>query len=135
MSHIFDSEVPFPNALMFLMSEDERLVEIPEIDGVANFWRTNTVLAQAVQHDIDGPIRLQIATTAPRELNMRPLYEGLMHSDRRALEIRNVYLERIFRFRTWSHDVKVSIWGDDPRQPERVLVQCPDIAGEIGHIG
>jgi hypothetical protein len=67
--------------------------------------RTDTVLAQAV------------------------LYQGLLHSDRRMLEVKNVYDECIVGFRTWSRDVRVMIWGDDPRQAERICGPVPRHGG------
>jgi hypothetical protein len=131
MSTVFDAVVPFPNALLYLFAENE--VEIPDIDGLGSYWRTDTVLAQAVQHDAEGDVQLRVTRTAPDEdAAMMVLYQGLLHSDRGMLEVRNVYDECIVGFRTWSRDVRVMIWGDDPRQAERIVVQCPGMAVEAG---
>lgn len=129
MSNIFEGTVAFPNVLMFLFSEDARHTQVPDIDGVANFWSTNNCWAQAVQHDAEGNVQISIDTNPP-DAALALLHEGALHSSRRLVEIQMVYIDTIARFRTWSSDIPIIIWGEDPRQPERILVQCPDIAGE-----
>ena len=36
MSNVFEGTVAFPNALMFLFSEDARHAQVPDIDGIAS---------------------------------------------------------------------------------------------------
>ncbi|MDQ0769565.1 hypothetical protein QF031_002314 [Pseudarthrobacter defluvii] len=60
MSTVFSATVPFPNALMWLMSEADKELVIPDIDGIANFWTSYNAWGVAVQHDVDGPVRVTI---------------------------------------------------------------------------
>lgn len=131
MSTPFEGTVAFPNALMFLCSEDVRQVEVPDIDGVANFWSTSSCWAQAVQHEAEGDVRLSIGTNPPDDPALALLHEGVLHSSRRLVEVQTVDIDTIARFRTWSSDIPISIWGDDPGQPERIVIQCPNIAMEV----
>lgn len=134
MSNIFEGIFSFPNALMFLFSEDARLVQVPDIDGVASFWSTDSAWAVAVQHDADGHVQIRVGTDPPDDPSLALLHEGVLHSSRRLVEIQTVHIDTIARFRTWSNDSLISIWGDDPRQPERILIHCPDIAASAGMV-
>ncbi|CAI3794224.1 hypothetical protein NKCBBBOE_01007 [Pseudarthrobacter sp. MM222] len=133
MSYIYEGSVAFPNALMLLIAEDYKQAEIPDIDGIANFWSTASVWAQAVQHVAEGDVLLRIGKNPPDDPALALLHQGVLHSSRRLVDIHTVYLDSIARFRTRSRDVPISIWGDDARQPERVVVQCQGIAEGVQH--
>jgi len=111
MSNIFEGTAAFPNALMFLFSEDARHTQVPDIDGVANFWSTDSCWAQAVQHDAEGDVQISIGTNPPDDPALALLHEGVLHSSRRLVEIQTVYIDTIARFRTWSSDIPIIIWG------------------------
>ncbi|WP_427134919.1 hypothetical protein [Pseudarthrobacter sp. S9] len=83
-------------------------------------------------HDSEGEVRLRVGTTADGDPNMLLLFEGILQSSRGWVEIGNVYNELTFGFRTTTDEVRISIWGDDPRQSERILVQCPDMVDLTG---
>ena len=123
----FKTVVAFPNALMWLMSEDNQELVIPDIDGVANFWTSQNAWGVAVQHDIDGPVTMTIAPTSPEDPSLMQLHEGLLHSSRRLIDVQTVHLDSIATFRVRTENAAISIWGDDPGQPEHVHIQCQDI--------
>lgn len=131
MSTAFQVTVAFPNGLMWLMSEDNKQLEIPDIDGVANFWSSHNAWGIAVQHDADGELQVSISDSPPDDSRLALLHEGVLQSSRRLINVETVYIDRIASFRTKLEDVPISIWGDDPRQPERVHIQCQDIDGEV----
>ncbi|WP_324642425.1 hypothetical protein [Pseudarthrobacter sp. LT1] len=123
----FSTTAAFPNALMWLMSEDDQELVIPEIDGVANFWTSQNAWGVAVQHDAEGEVELTIGPNPPEDPSLMQLHEGILHTGRRLIDVQTVYLDSIARFRTRSEDTPIRIWGDDPKQPEHVQIQCPDI--------
>ncbi|MHA7297683.1 hypothetical protein [Pseudarthrobacter sp. MDT3-1] len=131
MSGVFTATVAFPNALLWLMSEDSNQLQIPDIDGVANFWTSANVWGVAVQHDADGDVQVSIGTNPPEHPSLALLHEGVLHSGRQLIEVQTVYIDPVASFRTISTEVQISIWGDDPGQPERVHIQCKDIDGEV----
>ncbi|MFJ6272427.1 hypothetical protein QMY03_19055 [Arthrobacter sp. KFRI-F3372] len=124
---VFEGTVAFPNALMWLMSEDHQELVIPDIDGVANFWTSKNVWGVAVQHDIDGPVTVTVGAEEPQDPALMPLHEGILHTGRQLIDVQTVYLDSITRFKTNTQDAAIRIWGDDPGQPERVHIQCQDI--------
>lgn len=117
---IFELTTPFPNALMYLVLED--VPEVPDIDGIANLWRTESMVAQAVLHDAEGEVHLTVDQNEP-EQSMTVLFQGVLHSSRRRVEIWNVYIESLARFRTEADNFLVKIWGNDPRQSSEIHVQ------------
>lgn len=123
----FKTTVAFPNALMWLMSEDDRELVIPDIDGVANFWTSQNAWGVAVQHDAEGEVNLTIGPNPPQYPSLMRLHEGILHTGRRLIDVQTVYLDSVARFHTRTKDAAISIWGDDPGQPEYVHIQCPDI--------
>ncbi|WP_285248848.1 hypothetical protein [Pseudarthrobacter sp. efr-133-R2A-89] len=123
----FTATAPFPNALMWLTSEDAQELVIPDVDGVANIWTSENAWGVAVQPDIDGSVTLTIGPAAPDNTAMTLLHDGVLHSGRRLIEVQTVYLETIAWFRSTTHDVALRIWGDDPGQTEHIHIQCPDI--------
>ncbi|MFD0047006.1 hypothetical protein ACFVGV_17630 [Pseudarthrobacter scleromae] len=127
----FQATVAFPNGLLWLMSEDGKDLVIPDIDGVANFWSSHNAWGIAVLHDADGTVQVSIGDGTPDDPSLALLHEGVLHTSRQLVEVQTVYIDRIASFRTSSTDAAISIWGDDPRQPERVHIQCQDIDGEV----
>jgi hypothetical protein len=127
----FQAMVRFPNGLMWLMSEDARELEIPDIDGVANFWTSHNAWGVAVLHDAEGAVDVSIGHDPPADPSLALLHEGVLHSSRRQINVETVYIDRVACFRISSTDPTISIWGDDPRQPERIHIQCQDIDGEV----
>lgn len=119
--------VAFPNALMWLMSEDDGELVIPDIDGVANFWTSQNAWGVAVQHDAEGEVELTIGPNPPEDRSLMQLHEGVLHTRRRLIDVQTVYLDSIAKLRTKAQDAAIAIWGDDPRQPEHVHIQCQDI--------
>lgn len=130
MSH-FQATVRFPNGLMWLMSEDARELEIPDIDGVSNFWTSSNAWGVAVLHDAEGAVDVSIGHDPPADPSLALLHEGVLHSSRRQINVETVYIDQVASFSTTSEDAAISIWGDDPGQPERVHIQCRDIDGEV----
>ena len=122
MSHLLKTTASCPNALMLLITEDDPTV--PEIDGIANIWQSESMLALAVQHDVDGDVELQITNETPSASNMTLLFDGILPTGRRLVEVQTVYLDRITGIRTLTEELPVRIWGDDPRQPEHVVIEC-----------
>ena len=122
MSHLLKTTASYPNALMLLITEDDPTV--PEIDGIANIWQSESMLALAVQHDVDGDVELQITNETPSASNMTLLFDGILPTGRRLVEVQTVYLDRITGIRTLTEELPVRIWGDDPRQPEHVVIEC-----------
>lgn len=131
MSALLEGRFAFPNALMWLMSEVDKQLQVPDIDGVANFWTSENVWGVAVQHDAEGDVHVTIAADPPVDPSLMLLHEGVLHSSRRLIEVQTVYLDTIARFHSKSADAPISIWGDDPGQPERIHIQCGDITGEV----
>jgi hypothetical protein len=127
MSPAFTATVAFPNGLLWLMSEDSKQIEVPDVDGVANFWSTSNAWGVAVQHDADGEVQVSIGTNPPEDPTLALLHEGVLHSGRRLINVETVYIDRIACIGTRSEDVRIRIWGDDPSQPEHVHIQCQDI--------
>ena len=132
MSISFQATVRFPNGLLWLMSEENKQLEIPDIDGVANFWSSHNAWGIAVLHDADGAVDVSIGVAPPDDSRLALLHEGVLHSSRRLINVETVYIDRIASFRTASADVPICIWGDDPRQPDRIHIQCRDIR-EVRH--
>ncbi|MEO5319165.1 hypothetical protein PV761_11345 [Arthrobacter sp. CC3] len=122
MSHLFKTTASYPNALMLLITEDDPTV--PEIDRVSNIWQSESMLAIAVQHDAEGDVELQITNETPSTSNMTLLFHGLLPTGRRLVEIQTVYLDRITGIRTLTQELPLRIWGDDPGQPEHVVIEC-----------
>jgi hypothetical protein len=125
MSTLFRQRIAFPNALLLLETEDDP--EVPDVDGVANKWETASMLALAVQHDAEGDVDLRLVTTIPEEPELLLLFEGTLRSSRRLVQLITVYLDRIVGIRTLTQDLQLRVWGDDPRQPETVIVECLDL--------
>lgn len=122
MSPLFKTTAAYPNALMLLITEDDP--NVPDIDGIANIWQSESMLALAVQHDVDGDVELRITHEAPSSSKMILLFEGILPTGRRLVEIETVYLDRIAGIRTLTGELPIRIWGDDPRQPEHVVIEC-----------
>lgn len=127
----FQATVRFPNGLLWLMSEDGKELVIPDVDGVANFWASHNAWGVAVLHDADGAVEVSIGLDPPADPSMTLLHEGVLHSSRRLINVETVYIDRVASFRTKSEDVAISIWGDDPGQPERIHIQCWGIDREV----
>ena len=121
VSELFRQRVAFPNALMLLQTEDAP--EVPEIDGIANKWQTPSMLALAVLHDAEGQVDLQIRTDLPFP-KLLPLFDGRLRSTRQMVQLITVYLDVIANITTPSDHLDVRVWGDDPRQPEVVVIEC-----------
>ncbi len=124
MSTLLRQRVAFPNALLLLETEDDPVV--PDIDGMANKWETPNMLAIAVQHDVDGEVDLRIATAAP-DSGLVLLFEGTLLTSRRLVKLITVYLDPIASIRTLTEDVQFRVWGDHPREPEKVIIECLDL--------
>lgn len=122
MSHLLKTTASYPNALMLLVTEDNPTV--PEIDGAANIWQSESMLALAVQHDAEGDVELQITNETPSASNMALLFDGILPTGRRLVEVQTVYLDCVTGIRTLTEEPPLRIWGDDPRQPERVVIEC-----------
>lgn len=127
----FEATVAFPNGLLWLMSEESQQIEVPDVDGVSNFWTSRNAWGIAVLHDADGTVEVSIGHDPPTDPSLAMLHEGVLHSSRQLIEVQTVYIDPVARFRTRSTDPGISIWGDDPGQPERVHLQCRDIDGEV----
>ena len=127
----FTATAAFPNGLLWLMSEDSKQIEVPDVDGVANFWSSTNAWGVAVQHDADGEVEVTVSKDPPTNPALALLHEGVLHSSRQLIDVETVYVDRIATFRTRSTDAAIRIWGDDPGQPERVHIQCQDIDGEV----
>lgn len=127
MNDSFQATVAFLNGLMWLMSEDDKELVIPDVDGIANFWSSSNTWGIAVQHDADGELQVSLSAGPPDDPSLKLLHEGILHSSRQLIEVQTVYIDRIARFRTRTAEVSISIWGDGPGQPERVHIQCQDI--------
>lgn len=76
---------------MLLVTEDNPTV--PEIDGAANIWQSESMLALAVQHDAEGDVELQITNETPSASNMALLFDGILPTGRRLVEVQTVYLD------------------------------------------
>lgn len=50
--------------------------------------------------------------------------DGVLPTRRRRIEIPAVYLDRVTSITTLLEELPLRIWGDDPRQPERVVIEC-----------
>jgi hypothetical protein len=131
VNDVFTATVAFPNGLLWLMSEDGKVLQIPEIDGVANFWASHNTWGIAVLHDAYGEVQVSIGASPPGDPALALLHQGVLHSSRRLITIETVYIDEVARIQTTSEDASISIWGDDPGQPERVHIQRPDIDGEV----
>ena len=131
MNGSFQATAAFPNGLLWLMSEAGKELVIPDIDGVANFWSSHNAWGIAVQHDVDGEVRVSISDSPPNDPALALLHEGILHSSRRLIEVQTVYIDRIASFHTSSIEVPLRVWGDDPGQPERVHIQCRTLDGEV----
>jgi len=127
----FTATAAFPNGLLWLMSEDSKQIEVPDVDGVANFWSSTNAWGVAVQHDADGEVEVTVSKDPPTNPALALLHEGVLHSSRRLIDVETVYIDRIASFRASSTDARISIWGDDPRQPGQVHIQCHNIDGEV----
>lgn len=114
MSGGFQTTVAFPNGLMWLMSQDDKQVEIPDIDGVANFWVSHNTWGICAQHEADGEVQVSISGSPPHDPSLALLHQGVLHSNRQLIEVQTVYVARIPSFRIRTTDVPISIWGDDP---------------------
>ena len=84
------------------------------------------MLAIAVQHDVDGEVDLRIATAAP-DSGLVLLFEGTLLTSRRLVKLITVYLDPIASIRTLTEDVQFRVWGDHPREPEKVIIECLDL--------
>lgn len=126
----FQTSVAFPNGLLWLMSEDNNQLEIPDIDGVANFWTSRNTWGVAVQHDAEGEVQISISDSPPVDPRLTLLHEGVLHSSRQLIEVQTVYIDTVARFQINCTEAPIRIWGDDLRQPERVHIQCRAIVGE-----
>ncbi|MDI3211069.1 hypothetical protein [Arthrobacter sp. AL12] len=82
------------------------------------------MLALAVLHDVEGDVELQLTNEAPSASNMTLLFDGILSTGRRLVEVQTVYLHRITGIRTLTEELPLRIWGDDPRQPEHVVIEC-----------
>lgn len=127
MSAEFETTVAFPNALLWLMAENNRELVIPDVDGIGSRWTSGNAWGVAVQHDADGPVTLTIGTGAPANPALALLHEGVLHSSRRLIEIQTVYLDSVATIHTRTEDTAISIWGDHPDQAEYLHIECRDI--------
>lgn len=117
---MFELTTPFPNALMYLVLEDDP--EVPDIDGIANLWRTESIVAQAVLHDAEGQVHVTVSDSPPKT-PMTLLFQDVLHSSRQMLEVWNVYIESLATFQLGAQDFSVRVWGDDPRESSEVHIQ------------
>ena len=117
---MFELTTPFPNALMYLVLEDDP--EVPDIDGIANLWRTESMVAQAVLHDAEGQVHFTVSDGPPTN-PMTLLFQDVLHSSRQKLEVWNVYIESLATFQLGAQDFSVRVWGDDPRESSEVHIQ------------
>ena len=121
MSELFRRRLAFANALLLVQTEDDP--EVPDIDGIANKWQTSSVLALAVLHDAEGEVDLQIRSDRPyKELFL--LFEGTLRSTRKLVQLITVYLDTLANIRILGDHLNVRVWGNDPRQPEVVVIEC-----------
>lgn len=116
----FELITPFPNGLMYLVLEDDP--EVPDIDGIANLWRTKSMVAQAVLHDVEGEVQFTVSDSSPRK-GMTLLFQDVLYSSRLKLEVWNVYIDSLATFQVEAEDFSVRVWGDDPRESSEVYVQ------------
>lgn len=70
MSRDFTVTAAFPNGLMWLMSEDKEQLQIPDVDGIANFWTSRNAWGVAVQHDAEGEMQLSIGRQPPQDTSL-----------------------------------------------------------------
>lgn len=116
----FELTTTFPNGLMYLVLEDDP--EVPDIDGIANLWRTKSMVAHAVLHDAEGEVHFTVSDSSPKK-DMTLLFQNVLHSSRLKLEVWNVYIGSLATFQMEAEDFSVRIWGDDPKQSSEVYVQ------------
>jgi hypothetical protein len=117
---MFELTTPFPNALMYLVLEDDP--EVPDIDGLANLWGTESMVAQTVLHDAEGQVHLTISDKPPTN-PMTLLFQEVLHSSRQKLEVWNVYIESFATFQLAAQDFSLRVWGNDARQSSEVHIQ------------
>jgi hypothetical protein len=116
----FELTTHFPNGLMYLVLEDDP--EVPDIDGIANLWRTKSMVAQAVLHDAEGEVQFTVSDSSPRK-SMTLLFQDVLYSSRLKLEVWNVYIDSLATFQVEAEDFSVRVWGDDPRESSEVYIQ------------
>ncbi|MEV7132083.1 hypothetical protein AB0N24_04260 [Arthrobacter sp. NPDC093128] len=52
------------------MSEDKEQLQIPDVDGIANFWTSRNAWGVAVQHDAEGEMQLSIGRQPPQDTSL-----------------------------------------------------------------
>lgn len=79
---MFELTTPFPNALMYLVLEDDP--EVPDIDGLANLWRTESMVAQAVLHDAEGQVHFTVSDSLVPSGSSKKCWIRAVRASRRA---------------------------------------------------
>jgi hypothetical protein len=120
---ILDLNASFPNGLLLLVLENSP--EVPDIDGQANNWQNSSMVALAVLHEAEGEVALTVGDIEP-PAEMTLLFEGILNSTRKEIEIWNVYAETLAKFKISSTRFSIKLWGDDPRQASKVFLQFFD---------
>jgi hypothetical protein len=69
------------------------------------------MLALAVQHDAEGEVELQITNDTPKESNMTLLFDGVLPTRRRRIEIQTVYLDRLTGIRPFWRNCRFAFGG------------------------
>lgn len=105
---------------MYLVLEDDP--KVPDIDGLANFWQTESMVAHAVLHDAEGQVHVTVSNSPPTKL-MTLLFQDVLHSSRHRLEVWNVHIQSLAAFQLGAQDFSVRVWGNDPRESSEVHLQ------------
>jgi hypothetical protein len=98
----------------------------PSMDG-ALFAATRTCVVVGVRHEADGETVLVLAPVDELEENAPPVFTATLQISIRRFTIQTVLGEVMLELPLDSDQAKVSIWINDPDEPDKVVVGVESI--------
>lgn len=107
---------------ILFIPDSEKFESIPSDTGNANVTFTDTCIAFWVMHEVDGEVNVEI-TNEKTALVMQKIYSGeLLHASG-SISLTQPNYETISVFKVGMPKSIVTIYSNDPTNPDTVLVQ------------
>jgi hypothetical protein len=114
------ARAPVLNSLLYV--RDERMRNIPEIDGNEAVWSTTSCVAVSCLPDCDGETEVTIGSAQEVKKDGTLLFDGPLATPSRILIVETVLGKTILQIGVPSSQTHVRIWTNGLRDTDRVIV-------------
>ena len=109
-----------PNSLVFLSGLE--IFEIPQSMGDLIVVQTPSCLAIGCMSEADGPTEFIFTSANESASGLKLVFSGDLPTPNKHLTLTTVYQVKIIEIPVKEKKVRVSIWVNDLKEPDRILI-------------